>query len=60
MMDTRKVTGTTGLLGIIGHPVEHSLSPVMQNAAIAHLNLDYIYLPFPVIPEQLPQALSGL
>ncbi|MGK7888753.1 MAG: shikimate dehydrogenase [Leptolyngbyaceae cyanobacterium] len=54
------VTGTTQLLGIIGHPVEHSLSPVMQNAAIAHLNLDYLYLPFPVQPERLPQAMTGL
>lgn len=54
------ITGTTKLLGIIGHPVEHSLSPVMQNAALAHLNLDYIYLPFPVQPEALEQAVLGL
>ena len=41
------ITGKTKLLGVIGHPVEHSLSPVMHNAAIASLGLDYAYLPFP-------------
>jgi shikimate dehydrogenase len=53
------ITGKTKLLGIIGHPVGHSLSPAMQNAAIAHLGLDYIYLPFPVKPENLSPALEG-
>ncbi len=53
------ITGTTKLLGIIGHPVEHSRSPLMQNAALAKLGLDYIYLPFPVQPQNLKQALDG-
>lgn len=53
------ITGKTKLLGVIGHPVEHSLSPVMQNAAIAHLKLDYIYIPFPVEPQNLKVALQG-
>ena len=53
------ITGTTKLLGIIGHPVEHSRSPVMQNAALAKLGLNYIYLPFPVQPQNLKQALDG-
>ena len=53
------ITGETKLLGVIGHPVKHSLSPVMHNAAIAHLGLDYVYLPFPVQPEDLAAALSG-
>jgi shikimate dehydrogenase len=53
------VTGKTKLLGIIGDPVEHSLSPVMQNAAIAKLNLDYVYIPFPVQLANLKQALEG-
>lgn len=53
------ITGKTKLLGVIGHPVEHSLSPVMHNAAIAHLGLDYIYLPLPVQPENLAAALQG-
>ncbi|MBE9045941.1 shikimate dehydrogenase [Pleurocapsales cyanobacterium LEGE 10410] len=53
------ITGKTKLLGIIGDPVEHSLSPVMHNAAIAELGLDYIYVPFPVKQEDLPQAIAG-
>lgn len=53
------ITGTTQLLGVIGDPVEHSLSPVMHNAAIAHLGLDYVYLPLPVKPENLAAAVAG-
>ena len=53
------ITGTTKLLGIIGHPVEHSLSPLMQNAALAKLKLDYTYLPFPIEPQNLAKALDG-
>ena len=53
------ITGKTKLLGVIGYPIEHSLSPVMHNAAIAHLGLDYTYLPFAVQPEALRQAVEG-
>ena len=53
------ITGTTKLLGVIGHPVEHSLSPLMHNAAIASLGLDYVYVPFPIKPENLPAAIQG-
>jgi shikimate dehydrogenase len=53
------ITGTTQLLGVVGYPVEHSLSPVMHNAAIAHLGLDYAYLPLPVHPKDLAQAIAG-
>lgn len=55
----QKIKGTTKLLGVIGHPIEHSLSPVMHNAAIAQLGLDYVYLPLPVKPEDLEVALLG-
>jgi shikimate dehydrogenase len=53
------IKGTTKLLGVMGYPVEHSLSPVMHNAAIAHLKADYIYLPFSVKPENLNTAIKG-
>ena len=53
------ITGKTQLLGVIGHPVEHSLSPLMHNAALAKLGLDYVYLPFPVAPENLERAIAG-
>lgn len=58
-MDRSAIAGKTKLLGVIGHPVEHSLSPVMHNAAIAHLGVDYVYLPLPVKPEDLKAALEG-
>ncbi len=41
-------------VGLIGYPVEHSLSPAMQNAAFRALNLDYHYTLLPTSPEQLP------
>jgi shikimate dehydrogenase len=53
------ITGTTKLLGVIGHPVEHSLSPAMHNAALANLGLNYVYLPFPIKPEDLETAIKG-
>jgi shikimate dehydrogenase len=53
------ITGKTKLLGVIGHPVEHSLSPLMHNAALAKLGLDYVYLPFPISPENLETAIAG-
>ena len=53
------IQGTTKLLGVMGHPIEHSLSPVMHNAAIAHLGLDYVYVPLSVPPEKLEKAIAG-
>lgn len=57
--DKAVISGKTKLLGVIGHPVSHSLSPVMHNAALASLGLDYVYLPLPVKPEDLPAAIQG-
>lgn len=53
------ITGTTKLLGVIGYPISHSLSPVMHNAALASLGLDYVYVPLPVKPEDLERAIAG-
>ncbi len=53
------ITGTTKILGVIGNPISHSLSPIIHNAAIEHLGLDYRYLAFPVAPERLAIALDG-
>lgn len=55
-----KITGETKTLGIFGYPVSHTLSPIMQNAAIEALGLDYTYLPFEVRPEELGYAVRGL
>ena len=54
------VSGTTRLVGIIGWPVEHSLSPRMHNAAFAALGLDWAYVPLPTPPEKLAEAVRGL
>jgi shikimate dehydrogenase len=54
------IAGTTRLIGLLGHPVEHSLSPQMHNAAFAALALDYAYVPLDVEPERLEEALRGL
>jgi len=53
------INGTTNIIGIIGDPVEHSLSPVMFNAAFESLNLDYVYVPFNVRKQDLPNAIAG-
>lgn len=56
---TKMIKGTTKILGVIGYPIAHSLSPAMHNAAIAHLGVDFVYLAFPVKPEDLKVAISG-
>lgn len=53
------IQGTTKLLGVIGEPIEHSLSPLMHNAAIAALGVDYVYLPIPVKIADLSTAIAG-
>jgi shikimate dehydrogenase len=53
------IKGKTQLLGVIGDPVAHSLSPLMHNAAIATLGLDYVYVPFAIKPENLAAAIAG-
>ncbi|MEA5575739.1 shikimate dehydrogenase [Anabaena sp. UHCC 0451] len=55
----QNITGKTKFLGVIGHPVEHSLSPMMHNAALSKLGLDCVYLPFPIAPENLETAIAG-
>jgi shikimate dehydrogenase len=53
------VSGKTRVVGIIGSPVAHSLSPVMHNAAFRALGLDYVYVPFPTPVEELAAAVAG-
>ena len=53
------ILGSTKVLGVIGHPVSHSLSPVMHNAAIRAMGLDYVYVPFHVRPDDLENAVRG-
>lgn len=53
------ITGKTTLVGIVGDPVEHSLSPPMHNAAFQHLKLDCVYVPFHVKAKNLKNAIKG-
>ena len=58
--EMQKLSGKTGVICIIGNPIEHSLSPVMQNAAFTASQLDYVYVPFAVPAGKLEVAVSGL
>lgn len=53
------IKGSTSIVGLIGHPVEHSFSPPMHNAAFEELKMDYAYVPFDVDPLKLKQAIEG-
>jgi len=57
---TVEIEGTTRLVALIGHPVAHSLSPRMQNAAFAARGLDWAYVALDVPPERLAEAVRGL
>lgn len=54
------IRGSTRLLALLGHPVAHSLSPAMHNAAIEGHGLDLAYVPLDVPPDALPAAVAGL
>ena len=55
-----RISGTTRVVALFGFPVEHTLSPVMQNAAFAHCGLDYCYIPFAVHPKDLGSGIDAL
>jgi shikimate dehydrogenase len=54
------VSAKTGVFCVLGHPIGHSLSPRMQNAALRAMGLDGIYVAFDVAPERLEEAVRGL
>ena len=54
------IDGRTRLIGLMGWPVEHSFSPQMHNAAFAALGLNWQYVPLPVPPGQVMEAVRGL
>ena len=59
-MGNKSISGKTKLCGIIGDPVEHTLSPAMHNAAFKKMGLDYFYVPFRVKKEDLGKAIAGM
>lgn len=54
------VSGKTKVCGIIGDPIEHTMSPVMHNAAFKNKGVDYVYLAFRVKKEELGKAIEGM
>ena len=54
------ITNKTSFLALIGNPVSHSLSPIMQNAAIKYLGLDLIYIAIPCKSEDLEIVVNSL
>jgi shikimate dehydrogenase len=54
------ISSETRLVALLGHPVAHSLSPRMQNAAFAARGLDWAYVALDVPPERLAEAVRGL
>jgi len=54
-----KISGKTRVCAIIGDPVEHSLSPVMHNAAFKELGLNLVYVAFTVTRNELKEAISS-
>src|SRR5919201_1505965 len=54
------ITATTRLVALLGQPVDHSLSPRMQNAAFAARALDWAYVACDVEADALPTAMAGL
>ncbi len=55
-----EIDGQTQLVGVIGWPVTHSLSPLLHNAVFAHLGLNWRYVPMPVREADLTAAVRGL
>ncbi len=53
------IKGSTNIVGLIGHPVEHSFSPPMHNAAFNALNMDWAYVAFDVNPFNVKSAIEG-
>ena len=59
-MKNRVISGKTRICGVIGDPIEHTMSPVMHNAAFGELGLDYLYVAFRVRKEELGKAVAGM
>ena len=60
MQALNKFNHNTNVIGIIGHPIKHSFSPLMHNIAFELQDLKYIYLPFDVPAANLKDALKGM
>lgn len=55
-----EVNSNTICLGIFGNPLGHSLSPLMHNAALKKMGLNYIYLPFMISQTEINRAVEAV
>lgn len=53
------INAETEVYGVIGDPIAHSYSPLVQNAAFKHLGMNKVYVPFRVPPDDMPQFLES-
>jgi shikimate dehydrogenase len=60
VVERPRIDGSTRVAGVMGWPVEHSLSPAIHNAAYEALGLDWVYVAMPVAPGGMPAAVAGL
>lgn len=54
------ISGKTQVCGVIGDPIEHTLSPTIHNAAFNHLGLNFVFLAFHVKAADLENAIQGM
>jgi shikimate dehydrogenase len=59
-MNDRIISSKTRLCGVIGDPIEHTMSPAIHNAGFTQLGLDYLYVPFHVRKGELGKAIDGM
>ena len=59
-MGNKAISGRARICGVIGDPIEHTMSPIMHNAAFEKMGLDYLYVPFRVRREELGEAIEGM
>jgi len=55
-----RITGKTGLLGLLGYPVEHSCSPLLHNTLSSIMGIDVVYVPLPTVPGKLGDVVKAL
>ncbi|TXT55555.1 MAG: Shikimate dehydrogenase (NADP(+)) [Promethearchaeota archaeon] len=53
------INAKTTIYGILGHPLSHTLSPIMQNSWFQNQNINSVYLTFDIIPNKLEKAIEG-
>ena len=54
------ISGATKLVGLVGSPVEHSMSPVMHSDSFQKMGVNAVYTAFDVTPDKLADVVKGL